>query len=282
MEQLRRADMWGVPSMRSFALAALVASALTAPAQAVAATVDANDVVSVPTRDVDVERLSRDRAIITLDGAAGHALIVSTDRREKTQAMKLERFEQRFSKNLGLGRSPRMRIATHGKRGSFTGYKVSRVRYDAGDDALVVLAKSAKRSKHTISAARTATDSNQSVSFARSFGSAPAPLNFTYLLTQESSFVTTVYGNGYGAADLAVVLNDSAVVDSVTLTALVGEGSLCPCQLDGSNSIGLVYALLLGPQDVYNPGQLTVQVAASLDRAGVMVPLNAYLVDYLP
>jgi len=265
--------------MRSLVLAALAASALTVPAQAAAATVDANDIVSVPTRDVDVKRLSRHRAIITLDGVAGHALIVSTDRKEKTQALTLERFDRRFPKKLGLGRAPRMRVATHGKNGSSTGYKVSRVRYDAGNDALVVLAQTAKRSRHTVSAARTATDSNQSVSFARSFGSAPAPLSFTYPLTQESSFVTTVYGNGYGAADLAVVLND-IVVDSVTLTALFGEGQLCPCQLDGSNSIGLVYALLLGPQDSYNPGQLTVQVATSLDRAGVMVPLKAYLVDY--
>lgn len=268
--------------MRSFALAALVASALTAPTQADAATVDANDIVSVPTRDVDVKRLSRHRAIITLDGVAGHALIVSTDRKEKTQALTLERFDQSFPQKLGLGRAPRMRVATHGKNGRSTAYKVSRVRYDAGNDALVVLAKTAKRSRHTVSAARTATDSNQSVSFARSFGSAPAPLNFTYPLTQASSFVTTVYGNGYGAADLAVVLNDRVVVDSVTLTALVGEGQLCPCQLDGSTSVGLVYALLLGPQDIYNPGQLTVQVATSLDRAGVIVPLNAYLVDYSP
>jgi hypothetical protein len=40
------------------------------PAQAGAATVDANDIVSVPTRDVDVKRLSRHRAIITLRAMA--------------------------------------------------------------------------------------------------------------------------------------------------------------------------------------------------------------------
>ena len=98
--------------MRSFALAALAASALAAPAQAASAPVDANDIVSVPTRDVDVKPLSRHRAIITLDGVAGHALIVSTDGKEKPRALTLKRFERRFSKKLGLGRSPRMRIVT--------------------------------------------------------------------------------------------------------------------------------------------------------------------------
>ena len=57
--------------MRSFGQAAMVVFAFTAPAQAGAATVDADDVVSVPTRDVDLERISRHRAIITLDGVLG-------------------------------------------------------------------------------------------------------------------------------------------------------------------------------------------------------------------
>ena len=118
--------------MRSFALAALVASTLAAPAQAASAPVDANDIVSVPTRDVDVKSLSHHRAIITLDGVAGHALIVSTDRRKKTRALTLKRFERRFSKKLGLGRSPRMRIFTdrrNGKR-NFTDFRVSHVRHE--------------------------------------------------------------------------------------------------------------------------------------------------------
>ena len=239
-----------------------------------AATIDADDVVSVPTRDVDVERISRHRAIITLDGVLGHATIVSTDRKEKTEALTLEAFERRFSKKLGLGRSPWVRVATHRKNGNHTSadYKVGRVRYDAGRDALVVFARTAKRSKQAIRAAGTVTVPSASVSFAQGFGSSPGPFNFTFPLTEESSFVTTVYGNALSTADLAVVLNDSIVVDAVLLNPEVPAARLCPCQLDGSNSIRQGQATLSTP-GTFTPGSVTVQTSLALN--GQVVPFVA-------
>jgi hypothetical protein len=266
-----------VLSMRSFALAALAASALAAPAQAAAAPVDANDIVSVPTRDVDVKSLSRHRAIITLDGVAGHALIVSTDRREKTEALTLKRFERRFSKKLGLGPSPRMRVVTQRGNGtrSFTDYKVSRVRYQAGHGALVVYARTTKRSKHATRAARSLTVSNQSVSFAQSFGSA-GPLSFTFPLTPDLSLVTTVYGKALSIADVTVVTG-SVVLDDVTLDPQSPVGQfLFPIEVPGV-SIDQGQLTLTAPSSI-NPGSVFVQ--ATLTANGQAVPFSAQIASW--
>ena len=262
--------------MRSFALAALAASALAAPAQASAAPVDANDIVSVPTRDVDVKPLSRHRAIITLDGVAGHALIVSTDRKEKTRALTLKRFERRFSKKLGLGRSPRMRIVTdrrNGKR-SFTDYRVSRARYDAGDGALVVYARTTKRSKQATRAARSMAISNQSVSFAQSFGSA-GPLSFTFPLAPNLSLVTTVYGNALSVADVTV-LTGSQVLDVVTLDPQSEVGTFFPIEVPGvSMDQGQVD---LTPPSSSNPGLVFLQ--ATFTAYGRTVPYSGQIASW--
>ena len=262
--------------MRSFALAALVASTLAAPAQAASAPVDANDIVSVPTRDVDVKSLSHHRAIITLDGVAGHALIVSTDRREKTRALTLKRFERRFSKKLGLGRSPRMRIVTdrrNGKR-SFTDYRVSHVRYDAGDGAVVVYARTTKRSKHATRAARSMAISNQSVSFAQSFGSA-GPLSFTFPLAPNLSLVTTVYGNALSVADVTV-LTGSQVLDVVTLDPQSEVGTFFPIEVPGvSMDQGQVD---LTPPSSPNPGLVFLQ--ATFTAHGRTAPFSGQIASW--
>jgi hypothetical protein len=264
--------------MRSFALAALAASALAAPAQAASAPVDANDIVSVPTRDVDVKSLSRHRAIITLDGVEGHALIVSTDRREKTEALTLKRFERRFSKKLGLGRSPRMRVVTQRRNGksSFTDYKVSHVRYDAGDGALVVYARTTRQSKHATRAAGSTTISNQSVSFAQSFGSA-GPLSFTFPLTPDLSLVTTVYGKALSVADVTVVTG-TVVLDVVTLDPQSAVGTfLFPIEVDGVSIDQGGQVVLTAPSSL-NPGSVFVQ--ATLTANGRMIPFSAQIASW--
>jgi hypothetical protein len=262
--------------MRSFVLAALAASALAAPANAAAAPVDANDIVSVPTRDVDVKPLSRHRAIITLDGVAGHALIVSTDRREKPEALTLKRFERRFSKKLGLGRSPRMRMVTHGNgKPSFTEYKVSRVRYEAADGALVVYARTTRLSKHTTRAAGSQTISNQSVSFARSFRSA-GPLSFTFPLTPDLSLVTTVYGNALSDATVTVVTG-SVPLDVVTLDPESPVGSfLFPIEVDGV-TIDQGQLVLTAPSGP-SPGSVLIQ--ATVTANGQEIPLSAQIASW--
>jgi hypothetical protein len=233
--------------------------------------------VSVPTRDVDVKSLSRQRAIITLDGVAGHALIVSTDRREKPEALTLKRFERRFSKKLGLGRSPRMRIVTQRRNGkhSFTAYKVSHVRYDAGDGALVVYARTTKRWKHATRAAGSQTISNQSVSFARSFGSA-GPLSFAFPLTPDLSLVTTVSGNALSDATVTVVTG-SVVLDVVTLDPESPVGSfLFPIEVDGV-TIDEGQLILTAPSGL-NPGSVLVQ--ATVTANGQVFPLSAQIASW--
>ena len=139
----------------------------------------------------------------------------------------------------------------------------------------MVYARTTRRSKHAIRAAGSQTISNQSVSFAQSFGSA-GPLSITFPLTPNLSLVTTVYGNGLSDATVTVVTG-SVVLDVVTLDPESPVGSvLFPIEVDGV-TIDQGQLVLTAPSSS-SGGSVFMQATFTVN--GRVAPLSAQIASW--